>query len=441
MESLINSISLGNFKNIEDADLNLGKFSLLIGTNASGKSNVREGFRFLHGVARGYSLAEIIGEKWIEGGIPVWRGIRGGISEIARSGKDEFTLSTSVSTPSGTYVYFITISILPGKKTPILLHEDLLDISTAIREDSDKEDGIDWFSKSRYWVYSTILANKQSQAQPSSNIITAKIRTDRRRGRYPTLTFPNNRPILSQIAASSEVPGYVRNISQSVLAALASMRFFDLQPESMRRPSIPGQTVLGDQGENLSSVLLAICEDPDQKEALIEWVRELTPMDVVDFEFPSDQTGRVLVSLVESGGHTTSAYSASDGTLRFLGIIAALLGPEPARFYFFEELENGIHPSRLHLLLQLIEQTVEKGEIQVVATTHSPQLLGLVSQKTLESSSLIYRLPDATGAQIKPLLEIPEVRRVLETQDIARLHASGWFEDIVDFTAEEETDS
>ena len=57
-------------------------------------------------------------------------------------------------------------------------------------------------------------------------------------------------------------------------------------------------------------------------------------------------------------------------------MIAAMLGPKPAKFYFIEELENGIHPTRLHLLLQLIEQKVAEGNIQVVATSHSPQLLG-----------------------------------------------------------------
>ena len=78
----IHDIKFRDFKNLGDTKLQLREFSLLIGTNASGKSNVREGFRFLHGVVCGYSLAESIGEKWIEGGIPVWRGIRGGLKRL-----------------------------------------------------------------------------------------------------------------------------------------------------------------------------------------------------------------------------------------------------------------------------------------------------------------------------------------------------------------------
>jgi predicted ATPase len=217
------------------------------------------------------------------------------------------------------------------------------------------------------------------------------------------------------------------------IAELLSMRFLDLSPEAMRLPSFPGQITLGDRGENLSSVLQAICANGGSKKALIQWVQELTPLDAVDFEFPADQIGRVLVTLVEEDGQRTSAYSASDGTLRFLAMIAALLGPEPAQFYFIEELENGIHPARLHLLLQLIEQKARGGVIQMLATTHSPQLLGLLSPEALEHASLIYRLQGEPNARIKRILEIPEARRVLEKQDLAQLHAYGWLEDAVSF--------
>ncbi|MBW4579924.1 MAG: ATP-binding protein [Tildeniella nuda ZEHNDER 1965/U140] len=125
--------------------------------------------------------------------------------------------------------------------------------------------------------------------------------------------------------------------------------------------------MLGDRGENLSSVLYEIRQDPQRKEALLEWAQELIPMDAKDFEFPSDFTGKVLLTFVEGNGQRVSAYSASDGILRFLAMLAALLGSEPAQFYFFEELDNGIHPTRLHLLLQLIEQKVPEGKIQMVA--------------------------------------------------------------------------
>jgi predicted ATPase len=81
-------------------------------------------------------------------------------------------------------------------------------------------------------------------------------------------------------------------------------------------------------------------------------------MDVVDFEFPADPSGKVLATLIEQNKQKITLASASDGTLRFHAFLAAFLGPHTASFYFFEALENGIHPTRLNVLVDLIEAQV-----------------------------------------------------------------------------------
>ena len=48
---MFKSLRLERFKNFKDATLELGPFTVLIGSNASGKSDVRDAFRFLHGIA------------------------------------------------------------------------------------------------------------------------------------------------------------------------------------------------------------------------------------------------------------------------------------------------------------------------------------------------------------------------------------------------------
>ncbi len=60
---MINSLRLQGFKSFRDATLTLGPLTVIVGTNASGKSNLRDAFRFLHGIARYYSLSDIVGEK------------------------------------------------------------------------------------------------------------------------------------------------------------------------------------------------------------------------------------------------------------------------------------------------------------------------------------------------------------------------------------------
>ena len=95
-----------------------------------------------------------------------------------------------------------------------------------------------------------------------------------------------------------------------------------------------------------TTVLKAISDDPQRRKALAEWTRELTPMDVRDFEFPVDPTtGRVKLVFREASNRRVSAYAASDGNRRFIAMLAGLLGTDSERLYVFEEIDNGIHPS------------------------------------------------------------------------------------------------
>ena len=415
---MIRKLQLRNFKNFEDATLELGPLTTLIGTNASGKSNIRDAFRFLHGISRGYILSEILGEKWGEGGVLQWAGIRGGPREVTydNGGQFEVTVWFDVKSPDEENavvpaLYTIRVRVAPNTEAPSLLAESL-------RFDNRESIEITGFH----------LGMPMVGFEPANPI--------KRRKQSPR-TYSQYASILHQvdefsIADFPECPLW----ADAAIHALSSFRFFDFSPESMRKPSFPGQVVLVDRGENLSSVLFQICSDPARKATLLAWVNELTPMDACDFDFPVDQIGRVLLTLVEEGGRRTSAYSASDGTLIFLGMLAALLGPEAANFYFFEELENGIHPQRLSLLLDLIEHKVADGKIQIVATSHSPFLLSFLRPAALEHVSLVYRNEGRPDAKIKRILDLPDARRIIGEQNLARLHVSGWFENAMQCTEE-----
>jgi hypothetical protein len=57
-----------------------------------------------------------------------------------------------------------------------------------------------------------------------------------------------------------------------------------------------------------------------------------------------------------------------------------------------------------------------------------------LSEESLEHTSLVYRLPDHPDGRIKRMLDIPEARRVIKEQPMWVLHASSWFEDVLDLT-------
>ncbi len=416
---MIKKLTLENFKNFKKAELKLGPFTLLVGANTTGKSNIREAFRFLHGIGRGYSIPDIIGEKYASGD-RVWSGMRGGtnelvyLSNINRPSTFSLRLLDINETSDNLFATEYAIEIAPGShnKSPHIVFEYL------------NYDGKDMFEGLVDGMGNVFMVSAGSIG-PEELLIR----------------WDDTKPILLQIQpplSQAKFLGYVVDFVETAIRAsdetaaiLSSMRFLELDPNIMRKPSFPGQTNLGDNGENLSSVLQAICQDDQKKLVLTEWLRELTPMDATDFEFTPDQVGRILVTLVEKDGRKTSAYSASDGTLRFLGILAAFLGPNRPKFYFLEELETGIHPTRLHLLTQFIENQVAQGDIQVVATTHSPLLLNYLSQNSLEHASLLYRLESQPDAHIKPIMTIPDARELVEKQGVMRLYESGWFEDML----------
>ena len=163
-------------------------------------------------------------------------------------------------------------------------------------------------------------------------------------------------------------------------------------------------------------------------------MRELTPMDVQDFEFPTDPAGRVHLVFLDANDRRVSAYAASDGTLRFLAMLVTLLGPNPDGLYFFEEIDNGIHPARQWLLLELIEKQTAKQGIQVITTTHSPDLLTVMNDETFKNTSVVCRLEDADDAIIRPVAELPRAGELRKSQGLNNLLSGGWMEDALAFT-------
>lgn len=383
---MIRSLRLRDFKSFHDVEVPLGPFTLVVGTNASGKSNLRDALRFLHGVGLGFTLAEIFGEKYGPGGILQWRGIRGGLPEAARQGTHVFSCAVELLLGAGTRHYILDVGLYPGSIRARVMAEHL------------ESDGIDDVHIS---VQHTTRLTSKSEERPA-------------------LTLP------SSYEDSAIETG-------KVAALLSSMRFLDLDPDAMRIPSNPGQTILGDRGENLSSVLQAICSDPLRKTSLLEWVRALTPLDAADFSFESDFSGRILVHLIEAGGAKLSAASVSDGTLRFLAMVAALLSEDTGKIYVFEELDNGIHPTRLHLLLELIDRACTEQSVQVIATSHNPAMLAFLNERARADALLVYRGEDYTS-HVRRVMDLPNIAEILRTQDLSRLMLSGWLEDAAAFS-------
>jgi predicted ATPase len=426
---MITELRLQNFKNFKDATLRLGPFTVLVGANASGKSNIRDALRFLHGVGRGYSFADTIGGKYGMGGQLEWASLRGAANEIVRIGATGFRIDVNLRLnnleaghPSASIAkYHLSVEKSDHVTTEFRLSAEELAVDGNIVYSSHPEGD-----------------NDLGHLRHDATLLSIQLATTNPHGKGTIFRTQPFEPALASLTIIPYPEHSVRAWAMRVRDAFDGMRFLDLDPTQMRKPAFPGQTVLGDSGENLPAILQGICQAPERKAILIDWIQELTPMDIVDFEFPRDPSGLIHLLLKERSGITISAYSASDGTLRFLALLAALLGNHPAKLYVFEEIETGIHPSRLRLLLDLIERQTANNDIQVIATTHSSDLMQMISDSTFNNTSVVYRPRDTDHAIIRPVAELPDAPRLRAEQGLGPLHASGWMEDVLFFDGENE---
>ena len=87
--------------------------------------------------------------------------------------------------------------------------------------------------------------------------------------------------------------------------------------------------------------------------------------------------GNVLLFLEEQGGREIPATRLSDGTLRYLCLLAILLHPEPPPLIALEEPELGLHPDIIPHVAELLMRASERTQLMV--TTHSRMLVDALS--------------------------------------------------------------
>ncbi len=417
---MIKKIRLKNFKSFQDAELILGNFSVLIGTNASGKSNVLEAFRFLNGLSKPNTIAQILLEERRTG----WPGIRGGIRETTYQHADSFQIEVEMEVdlltlPRAAVTYLIAVCVKEGS-APYIQREHLtVDGETVLTAQS---------SGGRTSV--DIVVKPYSFSEGNPGVLKEGA------GVYRP---PFDSPYLSSVMQAGDILWEIKenNFAQQIFLAVekefAKLSFLNFNPAMLREASEPFKPLESDGG-NLPTAVQKIIQD-HKKDALIQWLQALTPQDIRDVEILQDTLDRNFMQVTDRSGLKLSAKSLSDGTLRFLGYLAAFLNSESeSSIFLIDELENGIHPTRLHVLVDLIEQECKRSHIQVVATTHSPQILNMLSEENLLSSSIFYRVEDQEMTFIQSIGNFSQENlTVIKEKGAGRLLESGWFENVLSF--------
>ena len=140
-----------------------------------------------------------------------------------------------------------------------------------------------------------------------------------------------------------------------------------------QRPDLSSGVLL-DDAANLGLVLNLLNQDTEAKQRLLETLREL--YDGISDLRVNIERDTVNVYLRE-GDMTISATRLSDGTIRYLCLLAILCHPEPPSLVCLEEPELGLHPDILPGLGDLLVDASQR--CQLIVTTHSDVLVDKLS--------------------------------------------------------------
>ncbi len=227
------------------------------------------------------------------------------------------------------------------------------------------------------------------------------------------------------------------HVASAAGTSLRSSQIYKFDASAARTPSAPTGGLLNARGDNLAAVLDALVTGPERAsfDALEKTLTQTFP-DLAGIALPSstrkskDAAGQQLERLVKSiefvlvGKErpklTIPASRASDGVMLLTAYLALAYSDTP-EIILLEEPENGLHPGRLKMVLDLLRK-MTSGEVgnrrrQIILTTHSPLLLNYCEK---EEVRIVRRGADG-GSEITPLSAVANIDQLLNEFAIGEL--------------------
>ncbi len=396
---MIEGIQISGFKSLRNVDLKLGRFNLLIGANASGKSNFLEALIALQRIGLGATVPEALNGKPSSAAGDGWEPIRGGSAKAGFRSKGG---NGGVST-------------------------EPIDFDVAVVADTER-------AVYRAQVYADVEKLGGEQVVGENGPLLS--------GNLPLMPYSVHAMLAKLTSGKTPIPGAVDGSTPGLdslrtlepylslaIQALTSQQHFDPDPSVLRRYGLPGPVKqMGEHGENFASIVRDIMDEPGgegRAAAFQGWLRALSPAEVEEVKVLDGADGEPMFALREGTTNHTAAV-LSDGTLRFAALVAAFFQPEMPQLITIEEIEKGLHPSRLRLLLELLKNNADRA--QVIATTHSPLVLAWLDETDLETTFLFRRDEQTGESLVTPVSEIPRLVEIIQKRSLGELFAEGWLE-------------
>jgi predicted ATPase len=409
---MIKQIALTNWKSFAQATLFFDPLAILIGTNASGKSNALDAIDFLARVAQSKDLASCL-QSTGNGDA-----FRGGVDWVALRGTPTFSLDVIVSSaePLTDYAYHIEVKPAPN---PVVITESLHRIRRRKRSESISKLGLFW-------------TDPCGDGDPA---ITARLYN---KTKGTPRQMQRGIPVLTQlqISSSSIKSAEIGDGVRCVWEALSKLFILNPIPSHMRNFS-PKSERLAQDGSNLAGVIAALPESRKREveHAILACVKELPEKDIMSLKaelygpFKSD-----AMLICEEGWKPgkkplkVDSRAMSDGTLRFIAIVTALLTLPEGTQLVIEEVDNGLHPSRSDLLLKMLKDVGGRRNIDVLASTHNPALLDALGPEMVPFVVVAHRDPVDGNSKLTLLEDVAALPKLLASGRLGSVTSSGALE-------------
>lgn len=403
-----------DFKSFQDATLPLAELTLLIGANASGKSNALEGLKLLSWIANNGRLSNIhfaMKDRDLR--------VRGTTSTLPRnrSGGDDLHLGCRLQGPPELGVLELRLGLRRTADGLRIIDETLTapDLIAA--------------GKTRMPLYTVASAATEHGSQ-----LEVEYNNFSRGKNKPRITCVDQQAAFVQLVSPARY-GANHTESQRLLPLatqllqdrLSAVLFLDPSPASMRSYSYTADKRMQGDGANVSAVLFDLCEQ-GRKPELLDFIRSLPEQNIRDLRFARTGREEVVVELVETFGGEDQVCDAgllSDGTLRVLAIAAALESVPEGTLVIIEEIDNGVHPSRAAMLLERIQNAATRRSLRVLLTTHNPALLDALPDRALGDVTLCYRDAGTGNSELLRLGDLDTLPSLMARGPLGQLVTRG----------------
>ncbi len=349
---MLGVLAVANYRSLRDITLPLGAVNLVTGPNGSGKSNLYRSLRLLSETAFGTAIESLASEGGLQS--VLWAGperfsrlVKRGDHPV-QGGPRKGHVNLRLGFLGDDFGYAIDF----GMPTPVP--------GTMFGKDPEIKREAIW--RAGLWHERRAMVDRRGPV--------VRVRDDAGRWQVIERHLPTFDSMLARLADPVRAPEALMLREQ-----IRSWRFYEHFRSDVgapaRSPQVGTRTpVLASDGHDLAAAWRTVVEIGDAA-ALADAVADAFPGASVDVV---DHGGRFALEFHQHGLLRPLAQSElSDGTLRYLLWIAALLTPRPPSLMVLNEPETSLHPALLPALGRLMRRCAAGTQLWV--TSHAPELI------------------------------------------------------------------